>query len=119
MKIIRRVLGDLILFFNWVFAPKAKQRSPEEKSALQAKLNNHTLYEFKRCPFCVKVRREMKRLNIEIAQKDAKLSKEYEKELIDGGGKRQVPCLRIDQAGESKWMYESGDIINYLQSNFS
>jgi len=35
--------------------------------------------------------------------------------LMQGGGKTQVPCLRIEQAdGSVEWMYESSDIINYL-----
>ena len=36
-------------------------------------------------------------------------------ELIKGGGKTQVPCLRIDDGiGNVQWMYESDDIIQYL-----
>jgi len=35
--------------------------------------------------------------------------------LMQGGGKTQVPCLRIEQAdGSVQWMYESDDIIRYL-----
>ncbi len=37
-------------------------------------------------------------------------------ELIAGGGKKQVPCLRIDsENGDVQWMYESDDIIHYLK----
>jgi glutathione S-transferase len=36
-------------------------------------------------------------------------------ELMQGGGKTQVPCLRIkDPQGNSQWMYESDDINRYL-----
>ena len=38
-------------------------------------------------------------------------------ELVAGGGKSQVPCLRIeDAAGQARWMYESADIIAYLRT---
>jgi glutathione S-transferase len=38
-------------------------------------------------------------------------------DLIAGGGKGQVPCLRIEsENGNVKWMYESIDIIRYLNS---
>jgi len=38
-------------------------------------------------------------------------------DLIAGGGKGQVPCLRIEhENGSVEWMYESVDIIRYLQS---
>lgn len=37
------------------------------------------------------------------------------KELIRGGGRPTVPCLRIENdKGEVQWMYESLDIIDYL-----
>lgn len=37
--------------------------------------------------------------------------------LISGGGKTQVPCLRIEtENGQVEWMYESDDIIRYLKS---
>ena len=49
--------------------------------------------------------------------RDTGKSMEYELELINGGGKKQVPCLRIDEAdGKSKWMYEAQDIIDYLKA---
>lgn len=36
--------------------------------------------------------------------------------LVEGGGKPQVPCLRIEQpGGEVRWMYESSDILAYLR----
>ena len=37
-------------------------------------------------------------------------------ELLEGGGKGQVPCLRIKSQGKIEWMYESDAIINYLRS---
>ena len=41
-------------------------------------------------------------------------------ELIRGGGKSQVPCLRIDHpGGTTQWMYESTDIIAYLRRRFA
>jgi glutathione S-transferase len=36
-------------------------------------------------------------------------------ELIQGGGKPTVPCLKIERNGEDRWLYESGDIIAYLE----
>lgn len=35
--------------------------------------------------------------------------------LLKGGGKGQVPCLRIESQGNIEWMYESDAIINYLR----
>ena len=37
------------------------------------------------------------------------------RELIAGGGRTMVPCLKITKAnGETTWLYESSDIIEYL-----
>jgi glutathione S-transferase len=41
-------------------------------------------------------------------------------ELIAGGGKGQVPCLRIEtDDGNVRWLYESADIIAYLREQAS
>ena len=41
-------------------------------------------------------------------------------DLIAGGGKSQVPCLRIEnEAGNVRWMYESIDIIRYLKTELA
>lgn len=39
-------------------------------------------------------------------------------DLVAGGGKGQVPCLRIEtDGGEVRWLYESIDIIRYLRGD--
>jgi glutathione S-transferase len=37
------------------------------------------------------------------------------RELVEGGGRATVPCLRIERDGEVHWLYESRDIIDYLR----
>jgi glutathione S-transferase len=40
--------------------------------------------------------------------------------LIEGGGRRTVPCLRIDgDDGQRVWMYESADIVAWLEERFA
>lgn len=119
MKFVRLVLGKLILTLNAIFSPKSLQREAHEQQLVNQALEAITLYQFESCPFCVKVRRVAKRLNLPLATVDAK-QPEQEKALIAGGGKRKVPCLRIKQeSGEVTWMYESNDIIAYLEHRFS
>lgn len=37
------------------------------------------------------------------------------KELVTGGGRAMVPCLRIERDnGQIEWMYESADIIRFI-----
>ena len=40
-------------------------------------------------------------------------------ELLQGGGKAVVPCLRIKNGDSVDWLYESMDIIRYLDERFS
>ena len=70
------------------------------------------------CPFCVKVRREIKRLGLNIPRTDVKKQANDMAELINEGGKFQVPCLRIDHAQNTTWLYESDEIIKYLRESF-
>ena len=119
MKVIRLVLGKLILLLNAVFSPKPQQRSTEEQQRIDKELESMSLYQFESCPFCVKVRRAAKKMNLPLETVDAK-KPDNEQALINGGGKRKVPCLRIeDETGDVTWMYESNDIIQYLEQRFA
>ena len=77
-------------------------------------MQNLTLYIMNTCPFCKKVLRFIEKNSIEgIEVKDIIGNEENEKELIEKGGKKQVPMLMIGD----KPMYESDDIIEYLKEN--
>lgn len=118
MFIIRWILGRIILFLNVVFAPKKRQRPQDEQQQIDAKTQAMALYQYPACPFCVKVRRTMRRQGLNIQTLDAKKSP-HKDELMTQGGKQQVPCLRIEENGQVQWLYESKDIINYLEQRFA
>ncbi len=62
----------------------------------------------------------MRRLSLNIERRDAQGEGRHRDELIAGGGRAMVPCLKItDQAGNSEWLYESGAIIAYLRERFA
>ena len=117
MAVVRWVLGRLILTLNWLFTPRGIKRSAEDQAAVDAKTTNLALYQYEACPFCVKVRRAMKRNSLNVEVRDAKRNDLYKAELLEKGGKLKVPCLRIEENGEARWMYESSDIINFLEQN--
>ncbi|PSU34373.1 glutathione S-transferase N-terminal domain-containing protein [Photobacterium lutimaris] len=119
MKIIRLILGKLILLLNAIFSPKPQQRAQEDQQRINQALESMALYQFETCPFCVKVRRAAKKMNLPLETVDAK-QPDNEQALLNGGGKRKVPCLRIEnESGEVTWMYESNDIIHYLEQRFT
>ena len=120
MQVIRLILGKLILLFNWVFTPRSLKRDPVQQANVDQQAASLTLYQYEACPFCVKVRRSMKRQALTIATRDVKRSESAKEELLTGGGDLKVPCLRIDQGEQGyQWMYESEDIIQYLENRFA
>lgn len=119
IKAIRWVLGQLILFFDWITRPRPLQRSPQEQAAVDARTRQLALYQFQLCPFCVKVRRAMRRLNLNIETRDALNDPVHRAALETGGGEIKVPCLAIEEHGETRWMYESSDIIAWLEQEFA
>ncbi len=72
------------------------------------------------CLYCMAVRAALWWLGLKVPLKDIMFHPEYNAELTAGGGKSQVPCLRIEnEHGEARWMYETIDIIRYLESGIS
>jgi glutaredoxin len=119
-KTIHFFIGPIILLWDAVTTPKGMERDAETQQQVDASTKNLVLYEFRMCPFSVKVRRAIKRLSLNIETRDAKREPSSRKELLQGGGEIQVPCLRItDDQGNTTWMYESDAIIEYLQARYA
>ena len=115
LTIGRKIIGSVIIAVDTITSPKKPERSAQEQSIFDEKTSNLSIYEMLACPFCVKVRREIKRLGLNIDRYDVKQSSQAMEQLINGGGKFQVPCLKIELGNKVQWMYESDDIIKYLR----
>ena len=114
IKLVRNALGAVIVFFDWVSRPKSIQRTPDEQSRIQSAMDGLSLYQFRACPFCVKTRRAIHALGVDIELRDINKDLRHREDLQEGGGQVKVPCLRIEDNNEVRWMYESNDIIAYL-----
>ena len=120
MRIIRWFLGSLILFFDWLTTPRGVKRPAETQAAVDEQCRSLILYQYKACPFCVKVRRSMKRLSLNVEKRDPKRSESAKEELVAGAGKLKCPCLKIeDGGGDVQWMFDSKEIIGYLEQRFA
>jgi len=116
MKLIRWFVGRLILFINRITLPTPILRKNIEQEKINEKTKNLTVYQFEACPFCVKVRRFIRKNSLKINIKDAKNNKTFKTELVNEGGKHKVPCLRIDKINsKTEWLYESTEIIKFLE----
>ena len=119
-KPVRWVLGQIIIFIDWVTRPKPMQRSLDAQAEVDQRTESMALYHFRMCPFCVKTRRQIRRLALNIENRDARNDPQWNQELISDGGKYQVPCLKVTATdGSVQWMYESTEINQYLDKKFS
>jgi len=119
-KVLRLILGPIVLLWEFLTRPKGVLRPPAIQAEVDRDTQNVVLYQYKTCPFCIKVRQEMRRLSLNIERRDAQPVGQHRDDLVRGGGKAKVPCLKItDQAGNSQWLYESGAIIDYLRGRFA
>ncbi len=76
-----------------------------------------TLYYKPTCPFCQKVLAVSDELGIEFDLADITEGQDVVDELLEKGGKKQVPYLVDTDRGKA--MYESDDIIAYLKEYYA
>lgn len=119
-RALRMLLTPFMLLWARLATPKGIARADDEQRRVDRECANLALYHFQTCPFCIKVRHEIARLSLPIELRDAQLDPRHRSDLESGGGKIQTPCLHItDEHGKVRWLYESADIIAYLQQRFS
>jgi len=120
MRIIRLVIGRFILFADFLTRPRPMVRNQQEQDAVDEMTSRMSLYQFNACPFCIKVRRHLRRYSLNVELKDAKNDYVVKNELIKEGGKHKVPCLRIMiDANNIDWLYSSDRICSFLDSELS
>lgn len=117
-KFIRLLLGSIIAFFDLITRGSKLKRSKQAQQLVEKELQQLSIFQFKLCPFCIKTRRAMHKLNLPIELLDAKNDPTSRSQLLEKGGKIKVPCLRITEGKQVKWMYESNEIITYLTRRF-
>ena len=119
IKALRLALGYIILFVDFITRPRKLKRTAEAQAAVEQAASGLALYQFRACPFCVKTRRALHKLNVPVALRDAMNDPQARQELEQQGGKIKVPCLRIEENGQSTWMYDPKAIIAYLDQRFA
>ena len=119
-RTLRIVLGPVMLLKERLTQPAGVQRAPAAQAAVDQQCQSLALYQFSTCPFCIKVRQEMRRLSLPIDKRDAQHNSANRDELLQGSGATKVPCLKItDAAGQSQWLTDSKAIIAYLRGRFA
>jgi glutaredoxin len=118
-RTLRAILGPILLLGDRLTRPKGIVRPEHAQQAVDARTRALALYHFPTCPFCLKTRRTVRRLSLDIELRDARNDAAHRAALVAGGGKPQVPCLQItDAVGQQSWLYESDAINAYLDREF-
>jgi glutaredoxin len=118
-RILRWPLGQIVILLDWLTRPSKPAHSAPRQAELDQLTASLKLYQFAQCPFCVKTRRTIRRLGLNIELRDARGDAHWRSELIQQGGRHQVPCLRLLKGdGSSRWLYESKEIIRYLEQHY-
>ncbi len=119
-KTLRLVLGPFMLLKERLTQPKGIVREAAAQASVDQQCQNMALYQFSTCPFCIKVRQEMRRLSLPIEKRDAQHHTTNRNELLQGSGATKVPCLKITEVdGQIRWLQDSGAIVAYLRERFA
>lgn len=120
-NVFRLICAAMMLSMAWLAAPAMAATSAthgvnKEQAASIAKDAPLVLYYRDDCPYCWDVMSYLNDHQRELPMKEINGSESAAHELIVGGGKRQVPCLRIRENNGNKitWLYQSAEIIKYL-----
>jgi glutaredoxin len=118
-KTLRLMLGPVMLLKERLTQPKSVQRDAAAQAAVDLQCQSLALYQFNTCPFCIKVRQEMRRLSLPIEKRDAQHNTANREELFQNSGATKVPCLKITDAnGETRWLQNSNAIVAHLRERF-
>lgn len=118
-RTLRLLLTPIVLLGEKLTRPTPLPRSSEEQRQLDSAATKLALYQFRACPFCIRVRKEMARLSLPVAIRDAQHDLEHRSDLATQGGRIKVPCLLIQgDEGREEWLYESKAINAWLQQQF-
>jgi glutaredoxin len=118
-KTLRLVLGPVMLLKERLTQPKGVQRDAVAQAAVDVQCQSLALYQFNTCPFCIKVRQEMRRLSLPIEKRDAQHHVANRNELQQGSGATKVPCLKITEVdGQVRWLQDSNAIVAHLRERF-
>jgi glutaredoxin len=84
-----------------------------------AKQDALALYHYDTCPYCVRVRRVIDELGLDVELRDIWGDPEHRRALAAARGRTTVPVLHIATPdGDERWMPESRDIVRYLRQMY-
>ena len=119
-RTLRVVLGPVMLLKERLTQPTGVVREVAAQASVDQQCQSLALYQFSTCPFCIKVRQEMRSLSLPIEKRDAQHNAANRDALLQASGATKVPCLKITEAnGQTRWLQDSDAIVAYLRERFA
>jgi len=106
-------------WFNERAGAASVTRSADDQLAVDTATRALALYHYDSCMYCARVRGVIARLGLNIELRDIMRDPQHRQALLAGGGRTTVPCLRIADGIDVRWMYESNEIVAYLSARFA
>ncbi|RQG98170.1 glutaredoxin family protein [Natrarchaeobius oligotrophus] len=81
-------------------------------------MSDITMYELPGCPYCAKVRSKLDELDLEYDVIEVPRSHDERTEVEEVSGQTGVPVI-TDETNDVVGMYESADIVDYLEETYA
>jgi glutaredoxin len=79
---------------------------------------HYAIYISRFCGACYRVLNAVDELGIDIEIRDVTANPGLRDEIRRATGRRTVPVLRIIEDGQQEWMFESREIVKFLNRRF-
>ncbi|KAI1696482.1 hypothetical protein Ddc_20397 [Ditylenchus destructor] len=119
VKALRVGLGHVIIAGDFLTRPRKKTAFRRATGTGERSGQGTDPVSVPRLPVLCEDPPHLAPLNVPVALKDAKNNEQARQTLLEQGGKIKVPCLRIEENGQTTWMYDSKMIIDYLDKRFA
>ena len=107
--------------FGWLLPKwlRTTRRPPMRQQEVDDETRHMALYHSPFCSYCRRVRRAIRRLDLQIELRNVAGHDNWYDELRREGGSSQVPCLQIRHPDRVEWLYESAAIVRFLRTRFA
>lgn len=118
MSFVRYFKGKTLSWAYQLVPARPLVCSRERRDAMERESRRMQLYFSHVCPSSLAAQRYCQRLGLRVVEKNVARVLSYRNELLNEGGQSRVPCLRIEEDGEIKWLYSCDSIRSYLEQRF-
>lgn len=118
MSFVRYFKGKTLSWAYQLLPVRPVVCSVERRNAMERDSRRMQLFFSHDCPASLATQRYCQRLGLRVVEKNVARVLSYRNELLNEGGQSRVPCLRVEEEGEVKWLYSCDSIRRFLDQRF-